>query len=655
MAMSYSHSRILGSVEFPVGPPAPQVAKPDLVSDPLLDQFDLGYLWKKYRKRALLLPLIGGALGLGVALLQEPLYESTALLLVDPDYERMVRYEPTDGAAGSQLESLKSMEIAIATDSVVSRAIKRLDLRAEAGFLPSHLTGPDVPEPKILKFLRKKRISSSLVPETRLIRIRVLDPSPERAKRLADTLTEEFESYLREQRREEFEKAREELAAQADGARLVALESDKRLDEFRRGHPRFPVEQDHELFSARLSQFGEQLNAATGARLQLESQKAALAELDPETAALEIVKVAGYNDLAHVSALLDKLSVARADLSAAQEQFTPDHPTHRVLAAKVARHTAELVELARGIQAAIDASYLAEKSRETTLAKELDSAKTEFTEMKSLSSEFRALQQQSERDWSVHEAFQSKLSESAVAVEMKGQIARMVSEPMVPYETAKPVVPLFVIVGGAGGAALAFGGILLAVLSGLPYSNNRQIEQRLGLPVIADWSASTKPSLPLGSPELLEYLGGDSSRAIHITAPERDGIDEAVAHDLAVAAAKNGRRTLLISIKTGSVGDQIRAGELDRLHRVDLDIESVRNSDRFLMGLEKMKTRFDCIFIEAPGLEDRDLVDYLSRLADQTILVVSKGKTRKRVVEDRIVRCSRPGSPPVALILVNPC
>ncbi len=74
--------------------------------------------------------------------------------------------------------------------------------------------------------------------------------------------------------------------------------------------------------------------------------------------------------------------------------------------------------------------------------------------------------------------------------------------------------------GGFGGAALVGAMGVFAVLSGIPVSSGRQLEARLGLPVIADWSDSKKKQRPVKPPALMQYLGGYRHRAILITAPE---------------------------------------------------------------------------------------------------------------------------------------
>ncbi len=624
------------------------------VFDTLIDRFDLHYLARKYWKRLLILPTLCAALALTLALLQQPLYESTSVILVDPSYDKIIQFENVDSGNRSDMEALKSLEIAIVSDSVLLRVLHRMNLLDDPGFLPKDLAKEGVSEVKILNYLREKRIETSLLPETRLIRIRVYDPVPERARDIAAALSSEFEVYLAEQRRDEVRQVRQSLEKQAEMARQVALDSEKALRGFRETHPEFPVEQDHDFFSSRLTQLGQQLNDASGMRMELESQAKALEELDPTESPIEIIKVAGYNDMPHVSVLLDSLAANRAELSAIENAYTPQHPTYQAAKAKVDRTEAELQELAKRIQAAISADFLKQKNREELLRNEVETAKSSLVESKSLSSEFRALLQQSERDWATHQALQNKISESAVATELTSQIATLVSEPMVPYKRAKPSLLLYLVIGVMLGGLIASGGIVGSVIAGLPFSDSNQLRQHSGLPVIADWSESKKVPNPQQSTALLQYLGGNRDKTIQISAPSLNGIGESVAQKVALLAAENGRRTLLILIKSDDNDDcRIHPAGHANLFTMKVPADLVRKHERFQMGLEQLKNDFDNIFVEAGSSEDPELVDLLSVYSDQDVVVVGKGKSRKQVVEDRIHRLTRSSHKPIALMMVD--
>lgn len=632
----------------------PTGASPELVIDPLLDRFDLGFLLRRYWKRLLFVPIGMAIAGFVVASLKTPLYESAAVIMVDPSYDQILQFEEVGNGHRSDMEALKSLEVAIMADSVLQRVMDSLELRKQSDFLPKALSEPGVPDLKVLKFLRNNRIKTTLMPETRLIEIQVLDPVPKRAQQIALALSTEFEVYLGEQRSKEAERARETLEKQSEGARAAALESDRRLKEFRESNPHFVSDRDHELFANRLSGFGQQLNGATGHRMALESQDQALKELDPETSPMEIIEVAGFSQVPHISTLLNSLSASRARFAVIKEDYTPDHRDYRLAEAEVNKLEGELKERATKIKTAVHANYLAASAREKILVREVDSAKSEFIKMKEISSEFRAIDELAERDWAVFAELQSQLRQSAVAATMPSQIATMVSEPMLPYKKAKPSRLLHLVVGGFAGTLLAGGSILVAIFVGLPVSNRRQLEQRTGASVIADWSDSKKGQLQIGtSTNLLNYLGGSRDKTIQVSAPELNGVGESVATKVAATAAINGRRTLLLLVKPHSSDFTIRETRHPNLFCQTVDSNLVLDKDRFQEGLRHLQAQFDNIFIEAGGVDDPDLVDFISRQSDKDVIVVCKGRTKKQLVDDRMSALSREESDAVSLIMVD--
>ena len=633
----------------------PGTPSPELVLDPLIDRFDLLFLFRKFWKRLLIAPVLGGALALILALISQPLFESSAVILVDAAFDEIVQFETVQNTRDSGLASIKSLEIALLSDTVMLRVLDRLKLREEDGFLPKSLSPQaGVSDAEVLKYLRAKRFRSVLRPETRLIEISVLDPKPERAQRIARAFTTEFETFLAEQRRTEANQARSGLEEQARQAREDALKSEDRLMAFRRGHPDIPVEQDHNLYAVRLSQFGDELTVATKTRMQLESQVEAMDEIDPQKSPMDVIEVAQYKDMPHVSGLLTALSDSRARFSIAGGQFTEKHPAYRSAEAEVLRNETELRQLAADIKSAVHANYLSAKSREAILTKELAIVQKGFVEMKSLSTQFRALQTQSERDWLAHQALQNKISESTVSTEFDGNIATVVSEPMIAFKKAKPRTLFYLIVGGAIGSLFSAGALGVAILVGLPFSSRQQLEQRLGLPVIADWSDSTKADLSSSSTALLQFLGGNRDKTIQIYAPEMNGVGQSVAARVAHTAAANGRRTLLMLIKPGRNDLKIQPTEVRNLYRIEVTPDVVRHNSRFPDGLRQLKNEFDNIFVEAGGAGDQEMIDFLSSLTDQDVIVVGRDRTRKQQVEEQVIRLSKPGAAPVAFIMVDP-
>ena len=228
-------------------PPQVERSAPELVFDPLLDRFDLTYVLRKHWWKLMLGPLIGCVIALFVYGSKEALYESSAEILVDPGFETILQYETVGGARASA-EGLQSLERAFVADSILLRVVEKLGLRDEPGFLPEEMAGASAGA--LAAYLRHERVSASLVPETRVIQISVLDPSPERAHRIATALTTEFETFVTDQRRGEGKQTLAALEKHAEEARKAALETEEKLRAFREGSE-LPVEQDYGLFTTR--------------------------------------------------------------------------------------------------------------------------------------------------------------------------------------------------------------------------------------------------------------------------------------------------------------------------------------------------------------------------------------------------------------------
>ena len=175
---------------------------------PLLDLDDLAGILKRRFAWFVVLPALCLAAALAyVYLVAEPLFQSKAMVFVDPMFDRSLQIQPS-GMGMSDLDSLNSLEKAIISDSMVLRVIDKLGLRDEPGFLPKSLQklkarGQEIPDSRLLKDLRKQRFSASLIRPTRLIELSVLDPDPVRAQRIASAFVGEFESFLGDQKRTE--------------------------------------------------------------------------------------------------------------------------------------------------------------------------------------------------------------------------------------------------------------------------------------------------------------------------------------------------------------------------------------------------------------------------------------------------------------------
>ena len=122
-------------------------------------------------------------------------------------------------------------------------------------------------------------------------------------------------------------------------------------------------------------------------------------------------------------------------------------------------------------------------TNEKLLTERVNELQNELTEVKSVSSEFRAIAQKVETEWRVHESLQHKIGETAVDTEKSTSITTLMSEPIAAYKPSRPSKPIAVVAGGFLGGLVCLGLLGFDLFRGGPFLNRRQLEQALKVPV----------------------------------------------------------------------------------------------------------------------------------------------------------------------------
>ena len=100
--------------------------------EPLIDKFDIAYLLKKHFKALIFVPIILAVLVIGYfKVIKSPMYESSAMIYIDPQFDEILRLEKMQGGSATDLDSLTSLQVMIMADSMVLRVAEKLDLRGQ--------------------------------------------------------------------------------------------------------------------------------------------------------------------------------------------------------------------------------------------------------------------------------------------------------------------------------------------------------------------------------------------------------------------------------------------------------------------------------------------------------------------------------------------
>lgn len=633
---------------------------------PLIDLDDLlGII-----KRRILWLIAAPALCVAIALIYvyfiaTPLYRSSALVFVDPMFDRTLQIQPS-GAGASDLDSLNSLEKAIVSDSMVLRVIDRLNLREDLSFLPKSLhkavlAGEPIPGSRLIKEIRSKRFSASLIRPTRLLELSILDPDPERARLIATTFVDEFETFLGDQKRHEAGDSAVDLRGRADEAYKKALESETRLQEFRLKHPDLTVEQDHQLFAERLTKIGEDLNAVSSRVFNLRSRVETLKDIDPEKDPLTVINIGEFSAIDHVSDLLSQRLETHANLASVAGQYTENHPRYIEAKSRVTELDAQLKSLATELKASLSADLESALKNEALLSGRVSDLQSQLTGVKTASSEFRAIQQQVEADWQVHQSLRDRIGQTSLESEKSADITRLMSEPIAAYKPSSPNKPIALLAGAFMGGLFCLGLIGTDMLRGGPFLNRRQVEQRLDVPVVAE---ITTPSHGGNDTRLLEAMTGvllspahRNASLIHLASLSENEDGLRIAACLASASAYYACPTLLISVAPGGdpnlpVNLVPQPSQTENLHTLRLPSGFLVAQNNAWQLLSPHRIRFNRIIIESTAFsQDSQIPAAVASLADANLVLVQKESGTRKEVQQRVSHLARGSQGSIAVIL----
>lgn len=510
--------------------------------------------------------LIGGTFIVSVALalvyvlfLAKKKYESAAIVYVEREQVLNDNIRGVLNEDFSKLDSLKSLERSIVSSAVILKVIDQLDLRDDPDFLKPKKDGKPYSDAEIVEFV-SKNVKASLERGTRLIVVEVTDTSPTRARDLAAAFVEAFEHHMMEKNLESAQKATIMLQAQAEKQLAKVDQAEELLQAFRERHPDVALE-DGSVTEKELEDLNRLVSEAKNERLRLEAQAMKLEFIDaadPES----ILEIGDYAEREDIAKLLLARNTKRAEIVKIQRQFEPSHPTYRAYIADLEGLEDEVAESARKVGESIRKRLETAREHEKQLIASVAEQKREVLGVDRVRKEFRALKQRLAAANDTYYALLSRINETDVTEGVTESLLRVEQVPMIPAKAASPKKKLVVGLAGVMGLFLGFGASVLLYLMDRSLRTRRQIEQTLGLPVLAEIAtgpetgADLRDSLVVFSEPhsqaaetfraLRTSLSTLSPRSVLLTSPMPGDGKSFCALNLALLQAQLGFRTLLV-------------------------------------------------------------------------------------------------------------
>jgi capsular exopolysaccharide synthesis family protein len=569
------------------------------------------------------------------------------------------------------LEQMRSVEQGMGASTLLMRVIEVNRLAGDPAFAPQGTS------PQGLLGIISKRVNIALRRGTRIIDIQVDDTNPARAKRLVESLVEEYEKWTTERQKAVTQQASEGLAREEERLRERMDASARKLQEFREIHPVPGLEGGESGSPVRdaLGTLSAQLTEATAARLRLESEFETFAKFDPsnpEAVAGLASSELGTEVLAQVKAVQQK----EAEFGRVKERYLYKHPVYKEISNEIILMKANLAEAVRATGQAVEQRYRVAKENELKLSREVAQARGGAVDMEGIREQFRRMSREAEADRTLHDSVALRLRETSLAASVPASVLRWEDTPLQPEKAHSPRKIVFAAVGAflgfLGGlvvlaglalgngrvrdsavAARASGAPLLVKLPEMPYSGDGMV--LLSDPASAGAEAFRRLRAILAPPP-----GGNARTVLFASARAGEG-KSFCALNYASSLAIQGHRTLLLDADLRRPGlsrlhlaeaapDSGLGGYLDgKIDPADAcfttalpnlymlssgpmraDAAELLAGTRFPALLEDAYRWFDRVVIDSPSVFSVSDTLAISRYADRTCLVVRDGGSDRR-------------------------
>ncbi|MEN3110958.1 GumC family protein [Uliginosibacterium paludis] len=672
-----------------------------------------GYARSIARKRWLVLGCgcFCAALAIFLALQATPRFESTAMLLVDDEGGRILSIDDTtsEGAGGrahymTQLEYLQSYKLGL-------QVISSLALWEEPGFDPRReppspldrllaLAGRPRPQPdwtpELLAEACWGRFAKSLrilpVPESRLILVSFSATEPAFAARVSNAVVNAYLEALQATRLMLNDHASARLSAEENRLLAQLDESQQSLQSFRnaKGMARLNGS-DQTLVALQIAQLTGRLAQAHTRRVTAESAW----EQARNTAPADYAHLPGVQAGAGVGEAASQLDAARVRLAELSQRYGPEHP--RMLEARAEEDTARahLNQLSQQAVAALERDALAASAAETALRTELAIARSRVQDLNRNEAALDTLSLNAAGDRQLYDITRNRRNELSALRDIKADPVRLI-QPARPEFTPHRPSPLLLGLGGlVGGMLLCALAVLIRERFWLVFHDAQELEQRSGLPVLAELSsdedfdpaalARTTLNRPasgfseavrtLRSAVLLSDIDLPCRRILVTSSLPGEG-KTTLAANLAYSLAATGRCLLIdadmrraglsgrlgLSREQAGLSDLLaRPERVDCIHRREAGLDLIPSGSLSEQPLELLSStafadllaglapRYDSIVIDSPPLLPVSDAQLIAALCDRTLLVVRARLTPWSVLRRSLALLSRSRARPLGI------
>lgn len=452
-----------------------------------------------------------------VVLMTAPLYTATSTIQIErqaPKFAPVQGVEQVETLSFDKYDYYQTQFEVLGSHSVASRVIKALSLDSDRRFIGAR--SPNIFSMAIgwakNLFARERRESRAVdgvdprlierylamlsidpVRNSRLVKVGFTSPDSDLSAQVADRHVEEFVNSSLDQRLKMTLKAKGFLEVELAKARDRVVAAEVALNKFRKDKGIISLDgEKSDIVSERLDDLNKRFTEAQADRIRLEGQYELIKSRDFEA----LPDVASSQLIVQLKQEVAKIEVERAELA---KKYKPGYPKMGETIAREAEAKQRLGGEIRKIVGSIESGYLAARTRETEIGKQLEAQRQAALTQKDMGADYDTLKRDVDTARLLYANLLQRLKDVDVAEQIKVSNVSVVDSAVVPMAPSRPKkrldLVLATVIGLLGGVGMAFF---------LEYLDNtvktpEDVSRRLGLPTLGVVPFFDTPGLAYGN------------------------------------------------------------------------------------------------------------------------------------------------------------
>ena len=406
-------------------------------------------------------------------LLQTPIYEGTAKVLIDREPPRVVNIQEVQPLDTTTQDYYQTQYELIKSRPVIERAIESLGLTrrmprlANAADPVRFLLGAVQVEPRR---------------NTRLVDIKVHDPDPQLAAEVANGIAKAYARFNLESKLNSAREALVWLSEQMNELKAKVQDSEVALQRYRVKSGIVGMEQQRNITAQKMMDLNKAYLEAQALRLGVEARLKELSTL--AKGGVQSGLLLTYRDNPLIQKLIAESSDLEVQLSKALKVYKEKHPEVLKIRSQMDQVQDRIRQEIQNALNAVEAEYNVSKGREDALAGRLGAVKGEALDLNEKEIQYAALQRETASNQQLYDVVLKRVKETGLSGGLETNNIRIVEEARVPRSPIRPRFLRAILLAAAAGLTLGVGLAFFAEYLDSTVKTPEEVERYLGLPTL---------------------------------------------------------------------------------------------------------------------------------------------------------------------------